>query len=376
MLKGFYLTLMVGPAVPLPVSKDVLDSLTSVEVETTSGSTSSGFELTFTVNNRSPLVTLFLIGGGVSIPLVRVVIVVTVNGTPEVLIDGVMTHHEMRPGADGAPSTLVIKGKDLSAVMDYIDFSGMPFPAMPAEARVALILAKYLVFGVVPLVIPSVLVDIPLPTEQIPFQRGKDLGYIRQLAADVGYAFYLEPGPTPGMSFAYWGPQIKVGTPQPALNIAFDAHTNVDSLSFKFDNEQAIIPLVMIQNQATKVPIPIPALPITPLNPPLGFIPPIPKSFPKIRGTAKLSPLRGLLVGMAKASKAADAVTASGTLDVLRYGRVLKARRLVGVRGAGLAFDGLYYVRSVTHQIKRGEYKQSFTLSRNGLVSTSSKVAA
>lgn len=376
MLKGFYLTLMIGPAVPIPVSQEVLDSLISVEVETTSGSTSSGFELNFSVRNSSPLVTLFLIGGGANIPLVRVVIVVTINGTPEVLIDGVMTHHEMRPGADGAPSTLVIKGKDLSAVMDYIDFSGIPFPAMPAEARVALILAKYLVFGVVPMVLPSVLIDIPLPTEQIPFQRGKDLGYVRQLAADVGYVFYLEPGPTPGMSFAYWGPEIKVGAPQSALNINMDAHTNVESLSFKFDHEKAIIPLVMIQNQATKVPIPIPIPPITPLNPPLGLIPPFPKAFPKIRGTAKLSPIRAIMVGMAKASNAADAVTAAGTLNVLRYGRVLKARRLVGVRGAGLAFDGLYYVRSVTHHIKRGEYKQSFTLSRNGLVSTFPKVAA
>ena len=63
-------------------------------------------------------------------------------------------------------------------------------------------------------------------------------------------------------------------------------------------------------------------------------------------------------------------VTASGSLDVLRYGRVLKARQLVGVRGVGAAFDGLYYVKSVTHNIKHGEFKQSFELARNGLVST------
>jgi hypothetical protein len=30
----------------------------------------------------------------------------------------------------------------------------------------------------------------------------------------------------------------------------------------------------------------------------------------------------------------------------------------------------------VTHNIKRGEYKQSFTLSRNGLISTFSEVPA
>jgi hypothetical protein len=76
------------------------------------------------------------------------------------------------------------------------------------------------------------------------------------------------------------------------------------------------------------------------------------------------------LIGLAKAAQSAEAVTARGSLDVLRYGQVLEARKLVGLRGAGTAFDGLYYVNSVTHQIKRGEYKQDFELSRNGLVST------
>jgi hypothetical protein len=42
---------------------------------------------------------------------------------------------------------------------------------------------------------------------------------------------------------------------------------------------------------------------------------------------------------------------------------------LVGVRGAGISYDGLYYVESVTHNLKRGEYKQNFTLSRDGLIS-------
>ena len=48
----------------------------------------------------------------------------------------------------------------------------------------------------------------------------------------------------------------------------------------------------------------------------------------------------------------------------------------VGVRGAGTAFDGLHYVSSVTHTIKRGEYKQSFELVRNGLISTLRRVPA
>ena len=37
--------------------------------------------------------------------------------------------------------------------------------------------------------------------------------------------------------------------------------------------------------------------------------------------------------------------------------------------GAGFAYDGNYYVDSVTHSIKRGEYTQNFQLSRDGLIS-------
>ena len=75
------------------------------------------------------------------------------------------------------------------------------------------------------------------------------------------------------------------------------------------------------------------------------------------------------MLGMAEAVKNADVVTGDGTLDVTRYGQVLRARSLVGVRGAGLAFDGMHYVDNVTHSIKPGEYKQSFVLKRNALIS-------
>jgi hypothetical protein len=59
----------------------------------------------------------------------------------------------------------------------------------------------------------------------------------------------------------------------------------------------------------------------------------------------------------------------------LRYGQLLQCRRLVGVRGAGPAYDGEYAVKSVTTTLKPGEFKQRFTLSRNAQVSTSGRVA-
>ncbi len=369
MLKGIYLTLMIGPAVPVPVPQVVLDALTSIEV-TTRDVGASGFQLSFTLNNRSPLHTLFLITGGNQIPVMRVIIVVTFNGTPNVLMDGVITHQQVAPGSDASHSTLTITGEDLTAVMNREEISGMPYPAMPAEGRVALILAKYAALGIVPVVIPSVMLDVPLPTERIPVQRGTDLAYVRHLADKVGYVFYLDPGPAPGMSVAYWGPQIKVGVPQPALNINMDAHTNVESLSFSFDGEGKALPVVRIQDEDTKQSIDVPVPDITPLNPPLGLIPPIPLKTVVVDEVAKLDATEAMLIAMARAAQSADAVTGNGTLDVLRYGRILKARQLVGARGAGPAFDGLHYVKSVTHTIRPGEYKQSFTLSRNGLIST------
>ncbi len=376
MLKGVHLTLMIGPAVPVPAPQSVLDALTSVQVVNTAGGTPSGFELTFTLSNNSPLHTIFLLSGGAGIPIVRVIIIATVNGSPEVLIDGVMITHEVQPGTAPGQSTLVVKGTDLSVLMTLLPFDGFPFPALPPAARVLLILAKYAVLGIVPMVIPSILEDFPIPVERIPRQQGYDLAYVQLLAMQAGYVFYIKPGPAPGMNLGYWGPEIKVGSPQPALNINMDANTNVTSLNFTFDKDKKELPIVFIHNQLTKAPIPIPIPDITPLNPPLGLIPPLPPRITELKYTAKLNPLQAALTGVAYASQHADALTCTGTLDVVRYGRLLQSRSLVGVRGAGPAFDGLYFVKSVTHSIKRGEYKQNFTLTRNGLLSTVPRVPA
>jgi len=376
MFKGIHLTLMIGPAVPVPAPRFVLDALQSVDI-TVNDTGPSVFQLRFNISKRSPLETLFLLTGGAApISILRVVVMVTVGGAPSVLIDGVVTQQQMLPGADAAHSTLSITGEDLSVVMRQIDFSGFPFPATPAEGRVGLMLLKYAWLGIVPMVIPSVMIDVPIPTNQIPSQQGTDFDYINELADKVGYVFYLEPQSTPGMSIGYWGPQIKVGVPQPALNINMDAHSNCEGLSFTFDNQLRELPTVYVYNELSKVPIPIPIPNITPLSPPLGLVEPIPVKLKPIEGVSKYSIPKAVMIGMAKAARTADAVKGEGSLDVLRYGRVLQPRRLVGVRGAGTAFDGLHYVQSVTHQITRGEYKQRFKLVRNGLISTLPSVPA
>ena len=369
---GIKLSLFIGP-VPVPAPKELVEALSSVKIDAGAGETQSGFELTFDMPARSPLQTLFLLTGGGALPLMRVVLVVQIGGHAESVIDGMTTNVQTQPG-EGGVGKLVVQGKDLSALMSFIDFDGLPYPAMPPSVRVLLILAEYAAFGVIPVVIPSIVEDLPIPVERIPRQRGSDYAYVMSLAMQCGYVFYLEPGPVPATSKAYWGPEIRIGEPQPALSVNMDALTNVDELTFNFDKEKKTMPVVFFQELFSKAPIGIPIPDVSPLNPPLGLVPPLPAKIVNLHDTAHMSPLSALMAGLAYAGQNSDSVFGTGRLDVSRYGRLLKSRQLVGVRGAGLPFDGLYYVKSVTHEIKRGEYKQSFSLARNGLLSTVPRV--
>lgn len=379
MAGAIHLSLLIGPIIPIPVPALMIDALESVTA-TSSADSNSGFQLRFKINSKSELNTIFLIAAGqntnVGMPPLRVVLLVTINGRPQPLFDGVTTNVEVQAGQNGQPGSITVTGEDLTKVMDMIDFSGFPYPAMPIAARVALICAKYAAFGIIPLPIPALFPDVPIPIEKIPAQQGTDLAYIHQLAEEVGHVFYIEPGEVPMTNIAYFGPEIKVGPPQPALNLDMDAHTNVESLNFSFDPTKGVLPIVFIQNQMTRVPIPIPIPNLNPLQPPLGALPTPIANIKMMKDTAKMNPMQAISKGLNEAKKSQDSVSGSGSLDVLRYGRLLKPRKLVGVRGVGVAYDGLYYVSSVTSTIRRGEFKQNFNLTRNGLISITPTVPA
>ena len=255
-----------------------------------------------------------------------------------------------------------------------IDWSGFPFPALPIEARVALICAKYAAFGLIPLVIPILFPDVPIPMERIPAQQGTDLAYIEQLAARWATCSISSPVRLPARTSPTSAPRSRSACPQPALNFDMDALTNVEDLSFSFDPTKGVLPIVYIQNPQTRVPIPIPVPSLNPLQPPLGALSATLANLRTLKDTAKLNPMQAISRGLAEAGASQDAVSATGSLDVLRYGRLLKARGLVGVRGAGVAYDGLYFVQRVKSTLKRGELKQDFTLTRNGLVSLTPRV--
>jgi len=367
MLEGIHLTLLIGPAVPTPAAKPVMDALQSIEV--TSSKDRSGFQLTFAISKGSLLQTTLLPAGYFDPMITRVIVVVTVNGFPNVLMDGIVTRQEVAPSNEPAQSKLTITGEDLSVLMDVVEIV-IPYPAIPEIGQVALALAPFAMFGIVPVIIPPIIPVIKDPLEGWDTQRTTHLSFIKNIAQQNGYVFYVDPGPLPGQSIAYFGPDINLPIPQPALNVNMDAHTNVESLSFSLDGLAKKVRLYTIFDPATKkVPITIPVPNVNVFKPPLGTRPTPPAKIEFACDAGWMWPDAAAKAILAFLMNNSDAISANGSLDVLRYGHVLRARMLVGVRGAGLAYDGLYYVNSVTHNLKRGEYKQNFSLSRDGLIS-------
>jgi hypothetical protein len=366
MLSGVQLTLMIGPALPVPAPKPVMEALQSIQV--TSSKDKSGFQLTLMMSKQSPL-QIMLAAGYFDPMITRVIIVVTVNGLPNVLMDGIVTRQEMGPSNEPAQSKLTITGEDLSVLMDVVEITA-PFPAIPDVGQIVLALAPFLIFGIVPVVIPPFIPVIKTPFTDWYTQTGTTLSFIKQIAERNGWIFYVNPGPLPGQSIAYFGPDISLPIPQAALSVNMDAYTNVESLSFSLDGLAKKVRIYTIMDPITnKIPIPIPVPNINIFKPPLGARPTPPSKIEFARTGAGKKPDEAAQSILATLMNNSDAITGNGTLDVLRYGDILRARMVVGVRGAGLAYDGLYYVNSVTHNIKRGEYKESFTLSRDGLIS-------
>ena len=367
MNQGFYLTLMVGSFNADPVPPAVIDALQSVQVSTTVGS-QGGFQLKFTYGKNGAFANLQ--ASGYFDPRRRVIIAVTVNGSTEVLMDGIITKQDFAPSNTAGKTTFSVTGLDLTALMDFIDLTGIPYPAIPAFVVVELILAKYLVLGVVPIAIPTLMSLIQNPLETIPKQQGTDYAYIQQLGNAVGAMFYLDPGPSPGRSTAYWGPdytKLFGGTQDPSLSVDMGSATNVESMTFSYDGTNAKDYYAVIIEPHTHIPIPIPVPSIGALVEGLGARLPSPLKIEQLQPIANEDPVGAALAALGALFSDPDVMTGSGSLDVLHYGKILKARQKCSVRGASDYFDGKYYVKSVTHDIKAGSYKQSFTLARGGV---------
>jgi len=370
-LLGINLNLLIGPSVPLPAPALLMENLDKVEI-TQSDEGRSGFQITFKVGRttRAQIASFRLLSNPLLKPDNRVVITMVVNALPRVLMDGIIRHQQLNPANEAGSSTLTITGEDITAELDKQEVTVEHVGRNDTMVALQLI-GKYARFGLIPQVIPPLQGDFPpTPNERAPVQRDTDLGHLQTIAERFGYVFYIKPGPAPGVNVAYWGPPNRIGLPARALSVNMGSHTNVQSIDFQYDAEQATFVTGRVKDRYLAIDLPIRTFVGTRL--PLAQ----PFDITKLRET-QLDDVEGLTYAQAFAraqamtDKSLDtALTVTGEVDAERYSDVLEARGLVGVRGAGIQYDGLYYIKQVTHVIRPGEYRQRFTLSREGLGTT------
>jgi hypothetical protein len=396
-LLGSQLTMLIGPTVPLPAPVDLTEALTNVEV-THQDQGRSGFQLTFQAGRSGPtdLVDFRILLEPLLRPFARVILVVTFGGIPQVLMDGVITHQQHSPSEQPGASAVTVTGEDVSVMMD-LKQKRVPWPSVPEPVIALAIIGSYVQYGLIPDTRPPTSMDIPLPIQRTPVQVGTDLAYLNEMASRYAFVFYVEPGPVPLMNRAYWGPPVRVGIPQPALSVNLGNESNVDQIGFSYN---ALAPNTVgfkIQDRDTgqqfgfetfaSTRIPLSAMPALLTNQPntrrvdMGVVGAgsdggggtaggAGSSDAAAANPAGLNIMQALVRAQSLTDSSTDnVVSASGTLDANRYGNLLKPRGLVGLRGAGLTYDGLYYVKSVTHSITKGEYKQRFTITRDGTIS-------
>ena len=208
MLGSIKLSLLIGP-VPVPAPRAVVDALSCGEGRAGLGRHAE--RLRADLRPAAALAAAHAVparaaaAGGV--PLMRVVLVVTINGRAESLIDGVATNVETQPG-DGGVGEAGRQGQGPDrADGRHRDARRLPFPAMPPSVRVLLILAKYAAFGVIPMVIPSIVDEPPLPTAADPAAAGHRLRLHQEARAAMrATCSTSSPGPAPGTSQGLLGP--------------------------------------------------------------------------------------------------------------------------------------------------------------------------
>lgn len=382
-ISSIRLALWIGPGIPGPAPAELMRALRAVEV-TQADAAPCGFQLTFQAE-MAPQSDFAIVQNSLLRPFSRVLVQVIVDGDTSTLIDGFITHQQYLPGNGPDLSTFVVTGEDVSVKMDLVAYS-LEYPAMPDPAIAAAVLAKWLALGISPRIVPT-LVNL-IPFSYVPQQSGTDRSFMQELAQRNGNVFYVTPGPVPFQNIAYWGPPSRIGAPSAVLNVAVGAASTVRSVQAQYDAlaPSAVLGYAMETTSDPYVPLPVTAMGSTRV-PPLAARPALtPAAVPALETRLQLWPLTPQDAGLdpptaniraqAQTDLSTDAVVSVRCeVSPLELGKVLQAPDIVGLRGAGDDYDGLYYLKSASHQISlysqgQWNYTQSLTLTREGAGTT------
>src|SRR5215472_3791676 len=119
-LMGIRLQLLLGrPDDPAPAPYEVVDALVKLEV-TNNDRRRDGFQLVFNLGRDSLMDYGLLRQGWLNIKT-RVIILMLFGTLPQVLIDGIITHHQTIPSNEPGRSSLRVTGEDRSILLSFDD---------------------------------------------------------------------------------------------------------------------------------------------------------------------------------------------------------------------------------------------------------------
>ncbi len=367
---GIYLTLWIGKESPKPAKRELAEALQSVEV-THSDEGRSGFQSTFQMTSAG-------IKGAEDLkPFCRIIFMVTIDAVQQVLMDGIIAHQQLAPGGDSGAgtSTLTVTGEDVSIMMDLHE-KAMPHPGQDEATIARSIISEYSRYGLTDDVVSPKTVNRPSVNNWTPRQRGTDFELLKNLAERYAFDFYVIPGPMPKKNTAYWGPPKHEGSPQGVLNVNMGPDSNVETINFQYNALSPAQITGQVQDRETNQieEVQVTSSQRTGLSRESGLTSQSHVRTRQFRQSG-LDAREALSRAQAMTDRSEnEVVTAEGELSVLRYGDLLKPRKLVDLRGAGHGYDGTWYVKRVTHVIQRGNYEQRFVLTREGLGPKTSKV--
>jgi len=392
MLGGTTYTVLMGPAggppvVPLP--PPLLSSLQKIEVET-STEMASVFRLRFGISQTQfgdwdllmPQYeeTFFR-------PLSRVQIRVKVGiDIPKAVINGYITHQQVLYDDEGGASAMEITGMDATMLMNLQEkVITWPLAGFPTDNLIAT--AIFGQYGILPMATPSLPMNVDPTGSDATVQRGTDIRFLRRLAQRNSFECFVQPNPLTGVDTGYFGPPVNLPfAPEAVVSVKMGALTNVSEFKIRYDMVKPTLSLAFGLDAMTRAPLSVPSVPPVaagyPFGPPMGVQEatvrevggPHPPPMVLAVQTGMMA-LPGLpLVNQAITNKASWAVVAEGTMGADTG--VLFAGATVNIRGAGIAFNGAYYVTRVSHvfDLCGCSYTQKFEARRNAIGMTGTEI--
>lgn len=197
-------------------------------------------------------------------------------------------------------------------------------------------------------------------------QRGTDIQFLQALAKRNGYECYVEMNPDTGVVEGHFHAPRLQKPPQGVLSVNMGDATNVNSFHARYDMLKPTT--ASAQNLDVHSKDPQSANSDSEADKSLGTASTVSTNNSRqtlLSGTGLADTGELQTAAQAEVDRSSWAITAEGEINTVAYGDVLRAKRPVMVRGAGLQFSGTYYVESVLHSFTGDGYSQQFSLKRN-----------